>query len=240
MPTESGAIRDHAVVPHVDWVKARLALLEREKAFSRARDELNRARREMPWELVDKSYVFETPDGKASLGDLFAGKRQLVVYHFMFAPDAKEGCKHCSFWAEHFDSLGAHLGARDTRFVAISRAPLDTLRAFQTRMGWQFPWYSSGDGDFNYDLGVSFKPEERAEGRGVYNYVANERGADREGLSVFYKDEAGRVLHTYSSYARGIDLLNTTYNVLDLTPKGRDEEPGYAQAWVRLKDRYPR
>ncbi|MFN8573014.1 MAG: DUF899 family protein [Gemmatimonadaceae bacterium] len=240
MPTDSGPIRDHAIVSHDDWVKARVTLLQREKAFSRARDELYRARRDLPWELMEKSYAFETPEGTQSLGDLFAGKRQLVVYHFMFAPGAKEGCKHCSFWAEHFDSLGAHLGTRDTRFVVISRAPLQTLDAFKARMGWRFPWYSSGDGDFNYDLGVSFRPEDAAQGRAVYNYAPGERGTDREGVSVFYRDEEGKVFHTYSSYARGIDLLNTTYNVLDLTPKGRDEEPGAAQAWVRFKDRYTR
>lgn len=233
----SGPILNHPVVSHDEWLAARTALLEREKEFSRQRDELHRQRRELPWELVQKPYEFDGPSGKETLADLFEGRRQLIVYHFMFAPDAKEGCKHCSFWAESFDATGVHLQQRDTTFVAISRAPVSKLRAFQQRMGWKFKWVSSGDGDFNYDLGVSFRADERATGSGVYNYRSGERGADREGVSVFYKGEDGRIYHTYSAYARGIDLLNVTYNFLDLTPKGRDESHG-PQAWVRFKDRY--
>lgn len=241
MPTyDSGPILDHAVVSHAEWLAARVALLEREKAFSRERDELARRRRELPWERVEKPYTFDTPNGSRTLADLFDGRRQLVVYHFMFAPGADAGCKHCSFWAEGFDALAAHLPHRDTSFVAISRAPLASLEAYKRRMGWRFPWVSAGDGDFNYDLGVSFHPEEQRAGTSVYNYQAGEQPSDREGVSVFYKGEDGAIYHTYSTYARGIDLLNATYNVLDLTPKGRDESHlASPQAWVRYKDRYP-
>lgn len=236
---DSGPILDHPVASHDEWLEARKALLEREKEFNHQRDELSRLRRELPWERVEKRYEFETPNGAATLSDLFQGRRQLIVYHFMFAPGAKDGCPHCSFWAESFDALAAHLPRRDTTFVAVSRAPLATLEAFKARMGWAFTWVSSGDGDFNYDLGVSFRAGERANGLGVYNYRAGESGADREGASVFYKAEDGSVYHTYSTYARGIDLLNTTYNFLDLTPKGRDEAHlASPQAWVRHKDRY--
>jgi predicted dithiol-disulfide oxidoreductase (DUF899 family) len=171
---DSGPIRDHPVVSHDQWVAARVALLEREKEFSKARDEIARLRRALPWEKLEKTYTFDTPNGKATLDDLFDGRRQLVVYHFMFAPEAKEGCPSCSFWADSFDVLavhGEHLHQRDTTFVAISRAPLEKLEAFKRRMGWSFNWVSSDDGDFNYDLGVSFRPEERKAKSGVYNYV---------------------------------------------------------------------
>lgn len=236
---DSGPIVRHPVVSHDEWVAARVALLAEEKAFSRARDELNRRRRALPWERVEKTYEFDGPAGRVTLADLFEGRRQLIVYHFMFAPEWSEGCKHCSFWAESFDALGVHLNQRDTTFVAISRAPLAKLAAFEQRMGWRFNWLSSAPGDFNYDYQVSFTAHEMAAGSGVYNYVPGERGSDREGASVFYRDEAGQVFHTYSTYARGIDLLNTTYNFLDLTPKGRDEDHLSApQAWVRYHDRY--
>ena len=239
---DSGPIRNHPVVSHDEWLRARVALLEREKELSRARDEVARERRALPWERVEKTYLFDTAEGKQTLGDLFEGRRQLVVYHFMFAPDAKEGCPHCSFWADSFDALGthgAHLHQRDTTFVAISRAPLDKLEAFKRRLGWSFKWVSSDDGDFNYDFGVSFRPEERTAKAGVYNYRAGESNSDREGASAFYKDEEGRIFHTYSTYARGIDLLNVTYNFLDLTAKGRDEgHLSDTQAWVRHHDRY--
>jgi len=240
---DSGPITNHPVVSHDDWLSARIALLEKEKAFSNARDALIRQRQALPWERIDKTYLFDTPDGKQTLGDLFDGRRQLVVYHFMFAPDAKEGCPHCSFWADSFDALAVHpehLHQRDTTLVAISRAPLAKLEAMKQRMGWRFNWVSSDDTDFNYDLGVSFRPAERKAESGVYNYRAGESGADREGASAFYKDEQGAIYHTYSTYARGIDLLNVTYNFLDLTAKGRDEDHlGDAkQAWVRHHDRY--
>ena len=239
---DSGPIRNHPVVSHEEWLQARVALLDREKELSRVRDEVARQRRSLPWERVDKSYVFDTVNGKQSLGDLFEGRRQLVVYHFMFAPEAKEGCPHCSFWADSFDTLalhGEHLHERDTTFVAISRAPIETLEAFKRRLGWSFKWVSSDDGDFNYDFGVSFRPEDRKTKAGVYNYRSGETNSDREGASAFYKDENGVIFHTYSTYARGIDLLNVTYNFLDLTAKGRDENHlGDTQAWVRHHDRY--
>lgn len=240
MPSyDSGPTRQHPVVSHEQWLAARVALLAEEKAFSRARDDLNRHRRALPWERVDEPYAFDGPDGRQTLADLFDGRRQLIVYHFMFAPEWSEGCKHCSFWADNFDALGVHLNQRDTTFVAISRAPLATLDAFKRRMGWRFKWVSSAPSDFNFDYNVSFRPTEMSSGSGYYNYESGERGSDREGASVFYRGEDGIIYHTYSTYARGIDLLNTTYNFLDLTPKGRDEEHLSApQAWVRYHDRY--
>ena len=239
---DSGPIQNHPVVSHEEWLRARIALLEQEKELSRSRDEVARQRRALPWERVDKNYLFDTADGKQTLADLFEGRRQLVVYHFMFAPEAKEGCPHCSFWADSFDALalhGEHLHQRDTTFVAISRAPIEKLVAFKQRLGWSFKWVSSDETDFNYDFGVSFRPDERKAKRGFYNYRAGESNDDREGASAFYKDETGAIFHTYSTYARGIDLLNITYNVLDLTAKGRDEgHLGDTQAWVRHHDRY--
>jgi predicted dithiol-disulfide oxidoreductase (DUF899 family) len=236
---DSGPIRDHAVVSHDEWLKARVDLLSREKEFSKARDEMNRLRRELPWERVVKPYAFDTDNGRETLADLFQGRRQLVVYHFMFDPAWKEGCAHCSFWADSFNALGTHLNHRDTTFVAISRAPLAKLDGFKHRMGWSFRWVSSERSDFNFDYGVSFTDDERAHSAGVYNFSPSESNSEREGASVFYKDEGGAVFHTYSTYARGIDLLNVTYNFLDLTPKGRDEAHlADAQAWVRHHDKY--
>jgi predicted dithiol-disulfide oxidoreductase (DUF899 family) len=222
---------------HDEWIDARKALLAKEKEFTRARDELSRQRRELPWERVEKEYVFEGAEGRKTLDELFDGRSQLVVYHFMFDPDWDEGCKSCSFWADNFDPNVIHLKARDVTMVAVSRAPCEKLAAYKKRMGWTFDWYSSVDNDFNFDLGVSFRPEDQE--RDVYNYGSlPPRIADREGMSVFYKDDHGPVFHTYSSYARGIDLLNTAYNYLDLVPKGRDEEGLNTQAWVRRHDEY--
>lgn len=240
MPSyDSGPIAQHPVVSHQQWLAARIAFLAEEKAFSRARDELNRHRRALPWERVEKSYAFDGPNGRETLADLFEGRRQLIVYHFMFAPEWKEGCTHCSFWADSFDALGVHLNHRDTTFVAISRASFARLAPFKARMGWHFKWVSSAPSDFNFDYNASFRPDEMASGSGYYNYEAGERGSDREAASVFYRGEDGSVFHTYSTYARGIDLLNTTYNFLDLTPKGRDEDHlSEPQAWVRYHDRY--
>ena len=236
---DSGPIHDHPVVPHDEWLAARTAFLEKEKQFNKLRDDLTRQRRALPWERVERPYEFDTPSGKRSLGDLFDGRRQLLVYHFMFAPDWQDGCKHCSFWADQFNALGVHLNQRDTTFVAISRAPLEKLEAFKQRMGWSFTWVSSAPSEFNFDLGVSFTPEQMSAGSGVYNYRPGERGPEREGASAFYRGDDGAIYHTYSTYARGIDLLNTTYNALDLTAKGRDEEHlNGPQAWVRLHDRY--
>ena len=227
---------DHAVVGHEDWVKARTELLAKEKEFTRARDELNRLRRDLPWEAVEKEYVFEGRDGPKTLADLFDGRSQLVVYHFMFEPEWDEGCKSCSFWADNFDPAIVHMNARDTSMVAISRAPYDTQRAYQERMGWGFQWLSSSENDFNRDFGVGFSPEEFDQP--VYNYGTLAPGmAEREGMSVFVRADDGRIFHAYSSYARGIDLLNTAYNYIDLVPKGRNEQ-GRSQAWVRRHDEY--
>ncbi len=232
----------HEVVSRDAWNRARQALLKVEKDFFRLHDRLKEKRRALPWVKIEKTYGFDGPQGKETLADLFAGRHQLLVYHFMFDPADDEGCPHCSFWADHFDSVNVHIGQRDTTFVVASRAPWKKLRAFQKRMGWKFKWVSSDDGDFNYDFHVSFRPEDIARGTAIYNYApvpAEMSGmTDREGLSAFYRDGRGNVYHTYSTYARGIDLLNTTYNFLDLTARGRDENPEASQDWVRYHDRY--
>ncbi len=234
------ALEEHPVVSHDTWIAARTALLAKEKEFTRLRDELSRERRALPWEKVDKAYVFEGPRGEETLADLFEQRSQLVVYHFMFNPDADEGCKHCSFWADNFNGIGVHLNHRDVSFVAVSRAPLAKLEAFRKRMGWGFKWVSSGQNDFNYDYQASFTPQEVESGAAFYNYSKFEVGVtDREGVSVFYTDPSGAVFHTYSSYARGIDMLNTAYHYLDLAPKGRDEDAlEFTQSWVRYHDKY--
>jgi len=230
---------NHKIVSQNEWLEARKRLLTREKEFTRYRDELSQQRRELPWVNVEKNYVFEGPGGKETLADLFEGRSQLVVYHFMFAPDWEEGCPSCSFWADNFNGIGIHLNHRDVTMVAISRAPLKKLETFKRRMGWSFKWLSSVNNDFNYDYHVSF-PAEAPVKELEYNYGKREIDTpELPGVSVFYKDEEGRVFHTYSSYARGIDILNTAYNYLDLVPKGRDEsELEFTQAWVRYHDRY--
>jgi len=225
----------HKVVSESEWIKARRQLLAKEKEFTRQRDQLSQQRRDLPWVRVEKKYVFEGPDGKETLPQLFGGCSQLIVYHFMFAPGSKTPCKSCSFWADNFERNVVHLNARDVSFAAISRAPVAKLLAYRERMGWTFDWVSSGANDFNFDYGASFVSDDLE--RPVYNYGSlNPRGPDREGMSVFAK-ENGEVFHTYSSYARGIDLLNAAYNYLDLVPKGRDEG-GRGQSWVRRRDEY--
>jgi predicted dithiol-disulfide oxidoreductase (DUF899 family) len=236
--TAKADIRDHPVVSHQEWVAARTAFLAREKEFTRLRDDLSRQRRELPWEKVEKSYVFDGPNGQETLAELFGDKKQLVVYHFMFNPTQEAGCKHCSFWADNFDPVIIHLNHRDVSLVVISRAPLAKLEAFKERMGWSFKWVSSGQNDFNYDYQVSFTPDQVQSGAAVYNYRRLDvEMADREGISVFYQDDQGAVFHTYSCYARGIDMMNTAYHYLDLVPKGRDEG-GAPQSWVRYHDKY--
>jgi predicted dithiol-disulfide oxidoreductase (DUF899 family) len=233
---------EHEVVPHDDWVQARKAFLAREKEFTHQREALAAARRALPWEAVAKEYIFDGPDGKRSLPDLFDGFSQLIVYHFMFPPEWDEGCPHCSFWADNFDGAPVHLSARGTSFAAVSRAPYAKLAAYRHRMGWSFPWFSSGETDFNYDFGASFTADEVASGAAVYNYGAAAPGfEDREGLSVFSRDEQGQLFHTYSAYARGIDAINGAYQLLDLVPRGRDEPGGgFPQFWVRRHDEYGR
>jgi predicted dithiol-disulfide oxidoreductase (DUF899 family) len=232
-------IEDRKVVSQNEWLAARKKLLADEKKFSRLRDELNLQRRKLPWVKVEKEYVFAGPTGRATLGDLFGGKSQLIVYHFMFGPDWKEGCAHCSFWADHFDSVSLHIGRRDTAFTAVSRAPLQKIEAFKKRMGWKFKWVSSFETDFNFDFGVSFSPEQIKNRKAIYNFAPLDMDIDeREGVSAFYSNGEGGIYRTYSSYARGIDLMNTTYNFLDLTAKGRDEDPDNPQDWVRYHDKY--
>ena len=240
MSKKSHGLEGHHVVSRAEWISARTALLAREKEFTKRRDELARERRALPWVKVEKTYVFEGPRGRETLSDLFDGRSQLVVYHFMFAPEWDQGCPHCSFWADSFNGTDVHLKHRDTAFVAASRAPLAKIQAFQKRMGWTFKWVSSAGTDFNYDFDVSFRPEDLESGKARYNYAPVEsRHSDREGVSALYKDARGAVFHTYSSYARGIDLLNTAYNILDLAPRGRDEDGlDFTQAWVRHHDRY--
>ena len=229
------------VVSPAEWLTARKDLLKKEKEFTRLRDELSQQRRELPWEKVEKDYVFEAPTGKVALTELFRGRSQLVVYHFMLGPGWEQGCPSCSFLADNFDGMRVHLEQRDAAFTAISRAPLPEIEAFKKRMGWRFPWVSSFGTDFNYDYKVSFKKEDLAAGKRPYNYGTMDFPAEEgPGLSVFYKNADGQIYHTYSAYARGLDILLTTYNFLDMTPKGRDEEgmTPHAMAWVRHHDRY--
>ena len=233
-------MESHKVVSSDEWIEARKRLLAKEKEFTRLRDQISQQRRDLPWEAVDKKYVFEGPNGKQTLPELFDGRSQLIVYHFMFGPGWEAGCPNCSFWADNFDGMTVHLNQRDVTMLAVSRAPYSELAAYKNRMGWSFKWVSSSGTDFNFDYHVSFTPEEMAKNAVFYNYTTQEPGAsEREGVSVFYKNAAGRVFHTYSAYARGIDILNAAYNYLDLAPKGRDEAGhDFAQFWVRRHDEY--
>jgi predicted dithiol-disulfide oxidoreductase (DUF899 family) len=234
-------MESHKVVSHDEWIAARKAYLAEEKAFSRARDALARKRRELPWEKVEKNYVFDTPAGKQSLADLFGGKSQLIIYHFMLGPGWEAGCPSCSFLTDHFDGAVIHLAQRDVSFVVVSRAPLSEIAAFQRRTGWRFKWVSSFSNDFNQDYQVSVTPQEQAGGKVLYNYefIENFPSEERPGASVFYKNAAGEIFHTYSTYGRGLDILIGTYHFLDLAPKGRDEEGlAWSMAWVRHHDRY--
>ena len=233
-------MQPHQIVSRQEWIAARKALLAEEKEFTRARDRLNEQRRALPWVKVDKAYVFDGPRGKATLSDLFAGRSQLIVQHFMFAPDWNEGCKSCSFWADGFERMIPHLAARGTTLVAVSRAGLPKLEAFRARMGWTFDWFSSAANDFNFDYAVSFTPDEIKSGAKIYNFATSGFGVEEApGISVFSRDEAGNVFHTYSCFARGLDMMNAAYHYLDLTPLGRHEEGlPYPMDWLRLRDRY--
>src|SRR5437667_490440 len=228
------------VVSQAEWLVARKDLLTREKELTRLRDEVSRHRRELPWVKVEKEYIFDGPDGKETLADLFEDRSQLIVYHFMFAPGWEEGCKSCSYLADHFDGANWHLPHRDVTFVVISRAPLTELDAYKKRMGWRFKWLSSYGNDFNFDYHVSATEDEKAKGKMFYNYRTDELiGDEMPGLSVFYKDENGDVFHTYSTYGRGLDILVGAYNFLDLAPKGRDEDQlDFTMDWVRRHDQY--
>jgi predicted dithiol-disulfide oxidoreductase (DUF899 family) len=231
---------NHKVVPEAEWVEAHTAFLAKEKELTRLRDELSRQRRELPWVNVAKEYMFDGPQGKRMLAELFEGRSQLIVYHFMFGPEWPEGCPSCSMAGDHMNSTLVHLVQRDVTLVAVSRAPLDKIQAFQKRMGWSFPWVSSYGTDFNRDYHVSFNKEEMANSKTYYNFGTRDFPADEApGLSVFYKDTNGDVFHTYSSYARGPEWLLGAYSYLDLVPKGRDEgKLPFPMAWVRHHDRY--
>ena len=231
---------NHPVVSRDRWIAERKALLTRERELTHLRDQISRERRALPWVRVEKNYVFDTAEGKRTLAELFEGRRQLLVQHFMLGPGWEQGCPSCSFMADHTDGMNVHLAHRDVTFVAISRAPLAEIERFRTRMGWQFKWVSSHGSDFNYDFGVSFTPEEKAENKVTYNYGTQPfESEELPGVSVFYKDEAGDVFHTYSTYRRGVEVMMGTYNLLDLTPKGRDEDNlRYGMEWVRHHDRY--
>jgi predicted dithiol-disulfide oxidoreductase (DUF899 family) len=231
----------HAVASHDSWVAARQALLDKEKSFTRARDELSAARRALPWEKIE-DYVFDGPNGAVRLSDLFAGRSQLVIYHMMFNPAWDAACKSCSFWADNFHNIIVHLNARDVSLAAVSRAPLAKLEAFKKRMGWGFTWVSCGAaGGFNRDLGVAFGKDELAQPGNNYNYGTTRFGGeDAPGISVFARD-GGALYHTYSTYSRGLDMLNGAYRYLDIVPKGRDEDAlKHPMAWVRLHDEYDR
>ena len=232
-------MQPHKIVSREEWIEARKAHMAHEKEFTRARDRLSEERRALPWVKVDKDYAFDGPNGKVKLADLFKGRPQLVVQHFMFAPDWDAGCKSCSFWADGFERMIPHLAARDTTLVAVSRAPRPKLEAFKQRMGWTFDWYSS-EGDFNYDFAVSFTPEEIKAGHRSYNFgTSGFGGEEAPGISVFYRDKAGNIFNTYSCFARGLDMMNAAYHYLDLTPLGRHEEGlPYPMDWVRLRDQY--
>jgi len=230
----------HKIVSRAEWTEARKQLLAREKQFTRDRDQLSAARRGLPWVRVTEDYVFERARGKATLAELFDGRSQLVIYHFMFAPDGKAGCKSCSFWADNFNGIVDHLAHRDVKLMAISRAPVDKLSAFARRLGWSFDWASSNGNRFNHDYGVSFTPEELATGTIAYNFGEHKaHGPDMPGISVFHRDPDGAVFHTYSCYSRGIDMVNGAYQFLDLVPNGRDEAGlPYPMSWLRHHDDY--
>lgn len=229
------------IASDAEWLEARRALLAKEKEMSRLRDELTAARQALPWRRVEKAYTFASTDGPVTLAELFGPHSQLMVYHFMFGPDWADGCKICSMCADHYDPLVVHLAARDVAMVTVSRAPLERLEAYRQRMGWGFRWVSAFENDFNQDFHVSFDPAELEAGKATYNFQEG-RGfpvPEAPGVSVFAKDDAGAVHHTYSAYARGLENLLGIYSLLDLVPKGRDEaELPYSMAWVRHHDRY--
>lgn len=232
---------NHAIVSQEEWITARKALLLKEKELTAAFDQLNEERRKLPWVRIDKEYVFDTPRGKRTLAELFEGRSQLVVYHFMFAPGWKAGCVGCSFFSDHVDGPSQHLSHHDVSYVAVSRATLPEIEAYKKRMGWRFNWVSSNASDFNYDFHVSFRKDELATGKVNYNYATLETTMeDLHGLSVFFKDESGAVFHTYSSYGRGDERGLGAYMFLDVTPKGRNENgPNFNLTdWVKRHDEY--
>ncbi|MDQ6801042.1 MAG: thioredoxin family protein [Acidobacteriota bacterium] len=231
-------VKNHPVVSHDKWIDARVALLKKEKEFTRLKDDIARQRRELPWEKVEKKHVLTGPKGKEALADLFENRSQLIVYHFMFDPSWDAGCPHCSHAADSFDGIIVHLNQRDATMVAVSLAPYDKLAAYEKRMGWSFKWLSASDADFNFDYRVSFTPEELAKKKANYNFAMQDPGPpQREGISVFYKNASSEIFHTYSAYARGIEIVMVDYQYLDLLPKGRNED-GRGPFWVKRHDEY--
>ncbi|RNF34979.1 DUF899 domain-containing protein [Paracoccus methylarcula] len=228
----------HAIVSREEWLEARKALLARERDMTHRLDELRAERRKLPWVRIEKPYVFTGPEGKCTLGDLFGSRSQLAVYHFMLAPGSDHICPGCSYTADHVDAARQHFEQADLAFAAVSRAPIGRIGEVKTRMGWTFPWVSSGDSDFNYDFGVSFTAEDRAAGCAIYNYgTVIENSEDMHGVSIFVKDEDGGIFHSYSTYQRGTELLMGAFNWLDMAPRGRNETGG-TMSWVRLHDEY--
>ena len=229
-----------ATVSRDEWLKARTELMQKEKEFTRLREELASERRALPKVRLEKAYRFVGPDGECSLDELFGDKSQLVIYHFMFGSDWQEGCPSCSFWADNYNGTAVHLAHRDIALAVVSRAPLERLLAYRERMGWHFDWYSSLDSDFNFDFGVSFNEEQQASGEPLYNFGTIPFSMEEApGFSVFYKDVDGTIYHTYSTYARGLDIFNTAYHIMDMTPKGRDEDGlPFTMGWVRRHDQY--
>ena len=231
---------NHKIVSKNEWIAARKVLLKKEKEFTALRDQLSQKRRDLPWVAVDKEYVFDGPNGKETLRELFDGRSQLIVYHFMYDPNWDVGCPSCSFWSDNFNEIVVHLNQRDVTMIAISRAPYNKIDAYKKRLGWDFKWVSSYDTDFNFDYNVSFTKEELEKKEAFYNFtIQDPYVSEQPGVSIFYKDPSDKIFHTYSAYARGIDILNTAYNYLDLVPKGRDET-GYdfPMTWVRRHDEY--
>jgi len=230
---------DHPIVDHDEWIAARRRFLLKEKEFTRLRDELSRERRELPWELVRKEYSFEGEQGKETLAGLFGKHSQLIVYHFMYAPDWEIGCRGCSFWADNFNGIVPHLKARDVSLVAVSRAPLAKLQTQARRFGWTFKWVSACANDFNFDYNVSFSAEALAGGQALYNYAAHKpNSTEMPGVSAFFRD-GNQIFHSYSTYARGLDMLNTAYHYLDIAPKGRDEDGlAFPMEWVKHRIAY--
>ena len=230
----------HKTVSREEWLEARRALLAKEKEVLKAKDALRQETRELPWVKVDKEYVFEGPNGRETLSDLFAGRSQLVVRHFMLGPGWTEGCVGCSFGADQTDGSVVHLINHDVMFVTVSRAPYPEIAAYHERMGWQFKWVSSFGSDFNFDYHVSFTEEDEKRGKAFYNFADMDyMGDEMPGTSVFFKNEAGEIFHTYSAFARGSELIGGVYGILDVTPRGRNEPPGgNLTAWVRRHDEY--